>query len=71
MLIQEVEHVAIRQVRQGNNRESVSVSGALPETWFGMSAPGTLEENLESIMKSSMNSYMSATFGVRKQETFF
>ena len=61
---QEVMHVRIRQVREGPNREAVSISGDLPSTWNGSIAPTRLDPALENLMKASVVTYMSATFGV-------
>ena len=57
-------HVRIRQVREGRNREAVSISGDLPSTWHGSIAPTRLDAALEKLMKASIDTYMSATFGV-------
>ena len=66
---QEVEHVKIRQIREGGNREGVAVNGAIPEMWFGMRPPESVERDLQKLMIESMKSYMTSTFGVRK--TFY
>ena len=62
---QEVLHVRIRQVREGSNREAVSISGALPDVWHGTPAPSTLEAHLEHTMKASIITYMTNSFGVK------
>ena len=61
---QEVMHVRIRQVRDGSNREAVQVIGGLPECWHGKAAPLNLEDNLISLTKASIVTYMSNAFGV-------
>ena len=57
-------HVRIRQVRDGSSREAVSVIGELPEIWQGVTAPTQLESEHEKLMKASIVTFMSNSFGV-------